>query len=94
MLCYGNIGKPKEMTDACESCNLCMVDITSVFDEEKVQCTAPGEPTIKCKRDNPNFTPMTKKEFLSVWHKIPIYKRKYQGLLDAYLLAKHNGAIE
>ena len=94
MLCYGYSREAKPMTDVCKSCNLCKVNITTFGDNEEVQCVALGQLQESCMRDNPDFRPMTKQEFLAKYHKIPIYQRKYIGLLDTYLIKKSRGAVE
>ena len=53
-----------------------------------------GVADFKCKRDNPNFKPITKAEFLKVYKKIPIYKRKEMGLSDALESAIAIGLVE
>lgn len=94
MLCYGYSRKPKPMTDACKSCNLCKIDVTTGYDDEQVQCVSIDQLVESCIRDNPNFRPMKKQEFLAGWHEIPIYQRRHTGLLDAYLIGKSSGFVE
>lgn len=93
MLCYGYSREPKPMTDACKSCNLCKIDVTMSYHDEKVQCVSIGQLVESCIRDNPNFRPMKKQEFLAGWHEIPIYQRN-TGLLETYLIGKSRGIVE
>lgn len=93
MLCYGYSRKPKPMTDACKSCNLRKIIVTTSYSDEEVQFVSIGQLVESCSRDNPNFKPMKKQEFLVEWHKIPIFQRN-TGLLDAYLIGKSRGIVE
>ena len=89
--CYGacNEDKPCE-----EKCNLSLVEYASEYSEHISFIIGIGEHPSKCKRDNPNFKVMNKQELLSMYHKIPIYKRTSQGLHYVYTMMKLHGLVE
>lgn len=59
--CVGHSKEVKEC-EFIDSCDLCRV-VTNV-DNDEVYIFGIGSPSFRCKRDNPNFKPMTKEEFL------------------------------
>ena len=66
--CVGYLKEVKEC-EFIDSCDLCRV-VTNV-DNDEVYIFGIGSPSFRCKRDNPNFKPMTKEEVLKVGKFIP-----------------------
>ena len=87
---YSKEKKPCEYIDKCDLCIGFSIDENS----NEVYMCGMGAADLKCKRDNPNFKPITKAEFLKVYKEIPIYRRKEMGLLDFLENAKAMGLVE
>ena len=66
--CVGHSGAVKEC-EFIDSCDLCRV-VTNV-DNDEVYIFGIGSPSFRCKRDNPNFKPMTKEDFLKIGKFMP-----------------------
>ena len=87
---YSKEKKPCEYIDKCDLCIGFSIDENS----NEVYMCGMGVADFKCKRDNPNFKPLTKAEFLKMYKKIPIYKRKDMGLSDVLESAIATGLVE
>lgn len=66
--CVGHLKEVKEC-EFIDSCDLCRV-VTNV-DNDEIYIFGVGSPSFRCKRDNPNFKPMTKSQFLKVYKEMP-----------------------
>lgn len=56
---YSKEIKPCEHIDGCDLCR-----VVSIVGDDEIYVCGVGVADFKCKRDNPNFKPMTKEEFL------------------------------
>lgn len=63
---YSHEAKGCEFIDSCDLCR-----VVSVVDDDEIYVCGVGVPSFRCKRDNPNFKPMTKEEFLKIGKFIP-----------------------
>lgn len=73
MLCKGDCYKYK----SCEhinNCTMCIVNCTDEDCNEKYVISF-GQNNMLCKRDHPNFKPMTKKQFFEFYKMLPLYER-------------------
>ena len=73
MLCSGYSHEPKP----CEhimNCDLCTGPFVDTNGNEQYVC-GPGVVEFKCKRDNPNWKPLTKQQFIELYNKMPIGER-------------------
>lgn len=69
MLCSGYSHKLKP----CEhimNCDLCTGPFVDMNGNERYVC-GPGVTDFKCKRDNPNWKPLTKRQFIELYKKMP-----------------------
>ena len=87
---YSKEKKPCEYIDKCDLCIGFSIDENS----NEVYMCGMGAADLKCKRDNPNFKPITKAEFLKAYKEIPVYKRKDMGLSDVLESAIATGLVE
>lgn len=91
-LCKGYLLEQKKC-EYIDNCELCQFLLTDDNNNEIYGCGL-GVPDYKCKRDNPNFKPMKKDEFLKIYKEIPIYMRSGTGLNDILEMAKIMGLVE
>ena len=69
MLCSGYSHEPKP----CEhimKCDLCTGPFVDTNGNERYGC-GPGVTDFKCKRDNPNWNPLTKQQFIELYKQMP-----------------------
>lgn len=73
MLCCGDCGEYKP----CEHINDCKMCIMSYCDEDcnKKYVIGLGQNSLLCKRDHPDFKPLTKKQFFEFYNKLPLHER-------------------
>lgn len=73
MLCRGNCGEYKP----CKYINDCKVCIMNYCDEDcnEKYVIGSGQNSLLCKRDHPNFKPLTKKQFFELYKKLPLHER-------------------
>lgn len=87
---YSKEKKPCEYIDKCDLCIGFLIDENS----NEVYMCGMGVADFKCKRDNPNFKPKTKADFLKAYKEIPIYRRKIAGLSTILENAIATGLVE
>lgn len=64
---YSNEPKPCEHIMKCDLCTGPFVDTNG---NERYVC-GPGVTDFKCKRDNPNWKPLTKQQFIELYKQMP-----------------------
>lgn len=91
MLCCGYSGKLKPCKDI-KGCDLCVGPDIDANGNEIYVCGF-GEETLKCKRDNPNWEPLTKQQFIELYNKMPIggSGRSIEELLERAII---DGIVE
>lgn len=89
-LCRGYSKKygPCKYIDSCELC------VGSGIDDNSNECyiIGMGCNDIKCKRDNPNYKPMTKQQFIEFYKKMP--SRTNTSLGELLECARIDGMVE
>lgn len=89
-LCKGCLKqyKPCELIDSCELC------IGSHTDDNGNECYIVGRGcnSMKCKRDNPNYKPLTKQQFIEFYKQMPNRTNISLGELIEY--ARITGIVE
>lgn len=91
-LCLG-YSKEKKPCEYIDKCKLC-VGFTIDENSNEIYMCGIGVSDFKCRRDNPNFKPMTKEQFLKMYKEIPVYKRSGIGLSDFLEMAIATGLVE
>ena len=91
-LCRGYFHEQKQC-EYMDNCKLCQFLTTDDNSNEIYGCGF-GVPDYMCKRDNPNFKPMKKDEFLKIYKEIPISMRRGMGLSECLEYAKIMGLVE
>lgn len=73
MLCRGDCGEYKP----CEHINDCKMCIMNYEDENfnEKYVIGLGQNSLFCKRDHPDFKPLTKKQFFELYKKLPLHER-------------------
>lgn len=56
------------------SCDLCTGLFFDTYGNERYVCGI-GAMSFKCKRDNPNWKPLTRQQFIELYNKMPIGER-------------------
>lgn len=69
MLCSGYSHEPKPCEHIMD-CNLCIGPTVDTYGNERYVC-GPGAADFKCKRDNPNWKPLTKQQFIELYKQMP-----------------------
>lgn len=69
MLCSGYSHEPKPC-EHIKSCELCIGPDIDTYGNERYVCGL-GVVDFKCKRDNPNWKPLTKQQFMELYKKMP-----------------------
>lgn len=91
-LCSG-YSKEKKPCPHIDDCDLCIGFSIDENSNEVYMCGM-GVADFKCKRDNPNFKPATKSDFLKAYKEIPICRRKIAGLSTILESAIATGLVE
>ena len=73
MLCSGYSHELKPCKHIMK-CDLCIGPSVDAYGNEQYVC-GPGVVEFKCKRDNPNWKPLTKQQFIELYNKMPIGER-------------------
>lgn len=89
-LCSGYLNKPKP----CEHFESCDMKIGFQWDENGNEhyIIGRGCNAMSCKRDNPNYKPLTKAQFIEVYKKMP--NRTNISLYELLECARINGMVE
>lgn len=69
MLCRGYSHKLKPCEHIMD-CDLCIGPNVDTYGNERYVC-GPGAADFKCKRDNANWKPLTKEQFIDLYKKMP-----------------------
>ena len=91
MLCsgYSHEIKPCEHIMNCDLCTGPFVDTNG---NERYVC-GPGVMNFKCKRDNPHWKPLTTQQFIELYNKTPIEKRR-GDIQELLKWARITGVVE
>lgn len=89
-LCSGYKNKPEpcKHIDTCDLCVGFMLDDNG----NEHYIIGMGVNSMKCKRDNPNYKPMTKKQFIELYKKMP--NRTNISLMELLECARIKGMVE
>lgn len=76
----------------CQHINDCDLCICYSLQESQDYCIGIGKNAFKCKRDNPNYKPLTKQQFIEFYKQMP--SRTNISLGELFEYAKITGMLE